>query len=127
MKHADLGKVWKEYPSKIHYWLLQLTEEYDLTFKLSNEETNLVPCLLPEKKPEVFINYLTFKLSNEKTNLVPCLLPEKKPEVFRNYLTFKLSNEKTNLVPYLFPEKKPEVFRNDFTFKISNWFQICFL
>ena len=99
MKHADLGKVWKEYPSKIHYWLLQLTEEYDLTFKLSNE----------------------------KTNLVPCLLPEKKPEVFRNYLTFKLSNEKTNLVPYLFPEKKPELFRNDFTFKISNWFQICFL
>ncbi|XP_071167671.1 uncharacterized protein [Mytilus edulis] len=53
LKHEDIGKVWKGYPIDIHFWLLQLTEEYDLTFKLTNEKVNLVPCLLPEKKPEI--------------------------------------------------------------------------
>lgn len=53
LKHSDVGKVWREYPPNLHNWLLQLTEEYDLTFKLVNEKANLVPCLLPEKKPQV--------------------------------------------------------------------------
>ena len=107
MKHADLGKVWKEYPAKIHYWLLQLTEEYDLTFKLSDEKTNLVPCLLPEKKPEVFRNDIT----------IGCIFAsKKKPEVFRNVIAFKLFDEKSNLFPYLLTKKKAGEFRNDLNF-----------
>ncbi|GFO37940.1 leucine-rich repeat serine/threonine-protein kinase 1 [Plakobranchus ocellatus] len=52
LKHSDLGKVWKEYKSNLHKWMLKLTEEFDLTFPLKDEQVNLVPCLLPEKKPE---------------------------------------------------------------------------
>ncbi|KAL5004316.1 hypothetical protein ScPMuIL_017772 [Solemya velum] len=50
--HSDIGKVWANYPKKLHSWLLRLTEEFDLTFPLHNEEVNLVPCLLPELQPD---------------------------------------------------------------------------
>ncbi|KAK3098126.1 hypothetical protein FSP39_016400 [Pinctada imbricata] len=46
--HKDMGVVWKKYPKNLHPWLLRLTEEFDLTFPLKDEEANLVPCLLPD-------------------------------------------------------------------------------
>lgn len=58
LKHEDAKKVWKDYPESLHQWLLRLTEEFDLTFCIPQEEgskerVNLVPCLLPESKPKV--------------------------------------------------------------------------
>ena len=53
LQHEDLGLIWDAYPENLHSWLLRLTEEFDLTFPLHDEEVNLVPCLLPEKQPEV--------------------------------------------------------------------------
>ncbi|XP_060565876.1 uncharacterized protein LOC132724909 isoform X2 [Ruditapes philippinarum] len=50
--HDDIDKVWSAYPKKLRSWLLRLTEEFDLTFQLKDQPVNLVPCLLPEKKPE---------------------------------------------------------------------------
>ncbi|XP_060074414.1 uncharacterized protein LOC132554131, partial [Ylistrum balloti] len=52
LKHSDIGTVWKEYP-KMCDWLLKLTEQFDLTFQLEGEKCNIVPCLLPEKRPEI--------------------------------------------------------------------------
>ncbi|XP_076465791.1 uncharacterized protein LOC143297367 [Babylonia areolata] len=52
LRHEDIGLVWKDYPESLHPWLLRLTEEYDLTFPLKDEQVNLVPCLLTEKEPE---------------------------------------------------------------------------
>ncbi|XP_053405125.1 uncharacterized protein LOC123565346 [Mercenaria mercenaria] len=49
--HEDIDKVWSAYPKKLRGWLLRLTEEFDLTFPLKDQPVNLVPCLLPEKKP----------------------------------------------------------------------------
>ncbi|XP_013397728.1 probable serine/threonine-protein kinase pats1 [Lingula anatina] len=49
--HTDIPKVWEDYPADLHWWLLRLTEEYDLTFQLPDKPVNLVPCLLPEKQP----------------------------------------------------------------------------
>lgn len=51
--HKDIEKVWADYPANMHTWLLRLTEEFDLTFPLHQEEANLVPCLLPDKEPKV--------------------------------------------------------------------------
>ena len=45
--------MWKKYPEHLHEWLLNLTEEFDLTFPMPNEDINLVPCLMPAEKPEV--------------------------------------------------------------------------
>ncbi|KAJ8304991.1 hypothetical protein KUTeg_018574 [Tegillarca granosa] len=53
LKHVDKAKIWADYPQEYHDWLLRLTEEYDLTFPLPGENANLVPCLLPEKKPKI--------------------------------------------------------------------------
>ncbi|XP_041374603.1 uncharacterized protein LOC121387519 [Gigantopelta aegis] len=53
LHHDDIAKVWKDYPTNLHSWMLRLTEEFDLTFPLASEKTNLVPCLLPEKEPEI--------------------------------------------------------------------------
>ncbi|KAH3812864.1 hypothetical protein DPMN_141307 [Dreissena polymorpha] len=53
LKHSDIGVVWKDYPAELHDWLLKLTEAYDLTFPLDDKPVNLVPCLMPEKQPDV--------------------------------------------------------------------------
>lgn len=50
--------VWARYPEELHPWLLRLTEEFDLTFPLSNEEANIVPCLLPNAEPQVVFFFL---------------------------------------------------------------------
>ena len=51
--HNDMSRVWRDYPSELHEWLLRLTEEFDLTFSLPHDPVNLVPCLLPQCEPEV--------------------------------------------------------------------------
>lgn len=56
--HKDMKVVWQSYPKELHPWLLRLTEEFDLTFPLSDEEANLVPCLLPDTVVEVNIYFL---------------------------------------------------------------------
>ncbi|KAH3812974.1 hypothetical protein DPMN_141417, partial [Dreissena polymorpha] len=53
LKHSDIGVVWKDYPAELHDWLLKLTEAYDLTFPLDDKPVNLVPCLMPEKQPDL--------------------------------------------------------------------------
>uniref|UniRef100_A0A914URF5 non-specific serine/threonine protein kinase n=1 Tax=Plectus sambesii TaxID=2011161 RepID=A0A914URF5_9BILA len=51
-KREDTAIIWAKYPVSIHPWLLQLTEEFDLTYTLASENVNIVPCLLPEQEPE---------------------------------------------------------------------------
>lgn len=55
--HKDIPVVWQQFSSNLHQWLRQLTEEFDLTFPLlgsnAKEPANIVPCLLPDKEPEV--------------------------------------------------------------------------
>ncbi|XP_069136652.1 uncharacterized protein [Argopecten irradians] len=52
LKHSDINTIWKDYP-KMCDWLLKLTEQFDLTFQLEGQKCNIVPCLLPEKRPEI--------------------------------------------------------------------------
>ena len=54
LRHCDVRKIWKEFPKHLDEWLLRLTEEYDLTFPLTDKSLNLVPCLLPENPPPNF-------------------------------------------------------------------------
>ncbi|XP_070196653.1 uncharacterized protein [Littorina saxatilis] len=49
--HKFIPKIWNEYPKDLHQWLLQLTEEFDLTFPLPKDDVNIVPCLLPQEEP----------------------------------------------------------------------------
>jgi len=53
LKHKDIGVIWKNYPKELHRWLLKLTEVFDLTFPLPNEEENIVPCLLSPNEAKV--------------------------------------------------------------------------
>ncbi|XP_013414940.1 uncharacterized protein LOC106176900 [Lingula anatina] len=53
LQHSDIGVIWKDYPEDLHQWLLKLTEVFNLTFPLSEEETSIVPCLLPQKQPQI--------------------------------------------------------------------------
>ncbi|KAH3741006.1 hypothetical protein DPMN_047724, partial [Dreissena polymorpha] len=48
----DIDKIWSAYPADLHPWLLRLTEEFDLTCPLEEEEASIVPCLLPDKEPK---------------------------------------------------------------------------
>ncbi|XP_052759659.1 uncharacterized protein LOC128202664 [Mya arenaria] len=48
----DIGTIWKDYSSDLHPWLLRLTEEFDLTCPLHEEEASIVPCLLPDLEPK---------------------------------------------------------------------------
>ncbi|XP_060062845.1 uncharacterized protein LOC132543370 [Ylistrum balloti] len=50
LMHSDIDTIWSEYHQMAN-WLLKLTEEFDLTFPLEGENCNIVPCLLPEKRP----------------------------------------------------------------------------
>ncbi|XP_046560391.1 probable serine/threonine-protein kinase roco11, partial [Haliotis rubra] len=55
--HKYISDVWKDYPPSLHQWLLQLTEEFDLTFPLPKEPVNIVPCLLPPEEPSEIENW----------------------------------------------------------------------
>ncbi|CAG5127749.1 unnamed protein product, partial [Candidula unifasciata] len=63
--YSDMTVVWEKYPEELHPWLLRLTEEFDLTFPLSSEEANIVPCLLPNTEPK-FEYPLADKESSER-------------------------------------------------------------
>lgn len=52
MYHKDIASIWNKYPAELHKWLLQLTEEFDLTFPLPKDNINIVPCLLPQEEPQ---------------------------------------------------------------------------
>ncbi|CAF3639029.1 unnamed protein product [Rotaria socialis] len=50
--HSDISTIWIDYDSHLHPWILKLTEAFDLTFPVPDQNMNLVPCLLPEEEPE---------------------------------------------------------------------------
>ena len=52
LHHQDLSKIWWNYDEALHNWMLNLTEVFDLTFRVPNKEMNIVPCLLPEQEPD---------------------------------------------------------------------------
>jgi leucine-rich repeat kinase 2 len=52
LKHDDLAQIWSAYDESIHEWMLKLTEEFDLTFAVSEKRMSIVPCLLPDQQPE---------------------------------------------------------------------------
>jgi hypothetical protein len=49
--HDKMGDVWKSYDKSLYQWMLKLTEEFDLTYPVTDENFSLVPCLLPDKEP----------------------------------------------------------------------------
>ena len=46
--HKDVEKIWKKYDPALHNWILKITEKFDLTFAVPEQEINLVPCLMSE-------------------------------------------------------------------------------
>ncbi|XP_048241150.1 uncharacterized protein LOC124116403 [Haliotis rufescens] len=52
LKHSEMSDIWSKYSEELHPWLLRLTEEFDLTCPLKDEDTNIVPCLLPTVEPQ---------------------------------------------------------------------------
>ncbi|XP_050400370.2 uncharacterized protein LOC126817438 [Patella vulgata] len=70
LHHDDISKVWSKYPENLHWWLLRLTEEFDLTFRLADEPVNIVPCLLPEKQPEIIWPEIDKNSSMKETKMV---------------------------------------------------------
>ena len=48
LEHKDLVDIWK---NKVYYglhsWLLSLTETFDLTIPVQDQNFSIVPCLLP--------------------------------------------------------------------------------
>ena len=52
LNHDDIEAIWNEYPKELHQWMLRLTEEFDLTFLVPEENMSIVPCLLPDKDPD---------------------------------------------------------------------------
>jgi leucine-rich repeat kinase 2 len=52
--HKDIGKIWHSYDSKLHSWIIKVTEKFDLTYRISNMNLNLVPCLMAETPPSNF-------------------------------------------------------------------------
>ena len=79
-------KIWNDYDKTMHSWLLRLTEEFDLTFPLEKNQNdkdptqkNIVPCLLPEKQPDV---------SSDLDNLsIRCDMYEHSQQTCANYLS----------------------------------------
>lgn len=49
----DISQIWAKYPTQLHQWLLRLTEEFDLSFQLKDENINIVPCMLSDEEPTV--------------------------------------------------------------------------
>jgi hypothetical protein len=47
LKHSDLKNIWNsEIYDGLRDWLLSLTETFDLTVRVKNQNLNIVPCLL---------------------------------------------------------------------------------
>ncbi len=60
--HEDMCIVWDNFPVELYDWLLRLTEAFDLTFPIPNQDLNLVPCLLPPHEPEVSVASANLKV-----------------------------------------------------------------
>ncbi|CAF4841866.1 unnamed protein product, partial [Rotaria sp. Silwood2] len=54
--HSDIDVIWKNYDKNLHPWILKLTEAFDLTVPVPDQNMNLVSCLLPEKEPKYIWN-----------------------------------------------------------------------
>jgi len=50
-RHEDVATIWCDYDSSLHEWMLKLTEEFDLTYRVPDSDMSLVPCLLPDVEP----------------------------------------------------------------------------
>lgn len=50
LNHKDIGEIWKKYDTSLHEWLLKLTEEFDLTYRLSDQQLSIVPCMFPDNE-----------------------------------------------------------------------------
>lgn len=48
--HKDLNEIWPKYEPNMQEWLLKLTEEFDLTYRLPHLQLNIVPCMLPDRE-----------------------------------------------------------------------------
>lgn len=53
MKTSDISQIWTGYEKKLHEWMLKLTETFDLTYTVDDRKMIIVPCLLPDKEPEI--------------------------------------------------------------------------
>ena len=54
--HKDIKNIWEKFSPSLHDWLLKLTEEFDLSFPLIDQDeqkANIVPCLLPVEPANV--------------------------------------------------------------------------
>ena len=49
LNHKDINTIWKNFDPSLHNWILQLTEEFDLTHRLPDQQISIVPCMLPGK------------------------------------------------------------------------------
>lgn len=54
LQHRDVSLIWSKYESKMHPWIIKLTEKFDLTFSVQDENINLVPCLMDDSPPDSF-------------------------------------------------------------------------
>ncbi len=53
LKTSDISNIWTNYEKILHEWMLKLTETFDLTYTVDNRKMIIVPCLLPDKEPEI--------------------------------------------------------------------------
>ena len=53
LKSSDINQIWTGYEKKLHEWMLKLIETFDLTYTIGDRKMIIVPCLLPDKKPEI--------------------------------------------------------------------------
>ncbi len=51
LKHSEINVLWKNYAESLLPWMLNLTEEFDLTFPVEGKELSIVPCLLSDEEP----------------------------------------------------------------------------
>ena len=68
LKHSDVCKIWQNYETHLHEWLLKLTEEFDLTFSIPEQKMSIVPCLLPDKEPS--FEWPAINLTTNKQNKI---------------------------------------------------------
>lgn len=67
--HKDIGEIWKNYDSSLHEWLLKLTEEFDLTYRLGDQQVSIVPCMLPDVEVNTDWSDLNNENFSTKTNV----------------------------------------------------------
>lgn len=63
--HSDIDKIWSKYDPSLHSWILKITEKFDLSFAVSENSLNLVPCLMSETPEDT--SFYWPDLSNEST------------------------------------------------------------